>query len=86
MRTAEAACDAEGAEELCEAVRPHRGAAVGVYGERAWQGAVAGDGLAEEMLGELRALPLGEQPADRHATEQVDDDIQAVEDAVQRPA
>jgi len=86
VRTAEAAHDADGSEELCEALRPHRGAAIGVHRERTAGDAVALDSLGEEVLGELGALPLGEQPANRHATEQVEDHIEAVEDPVQRTA
>jgi hypothetical protein len=48
---AEATLDAEGAEELGEALRPHRGAAIGVHGECARLNGVTGDGLGEEVLG-----------------------------------
>ena len=74
------------AEELREPFRAHRRAAIGVHGELSGLDAVAGDSLREEVLGELRALVLREQPADRHATEEVEDGIQAVEHSGERAA
>src|SRR5436190_6532922 len=58
VRPAEAPRDAECAEELRESFGAHRGATVSVHDERAGLDAVARDGLAEELRGELRALAL----------------------------
>jgi hypothetical protein len=46
---------------------------------------VARNGLREEVLGELGALVVCEQPANGHATEEVEDGIQTIKDAGIRP-
>ena len=41
-------------------------------------------GVAEEASGELAVLGAGQQPADRVAAEEVEDDVEAVVDAAVR--
>ena len=54
--------------------------------EHAGVDAPIGHDLGEELLCEARALALCEEPADGHATEQIEDGVQAVEDALRRAA
>jgi hypothetical protein len=85
VRPAEAALDAEGAKKLGEPLRPHRRATVGMHCEGTGLDTVSSHRLGEQLLRELGAFALGEQPTHGHPTEQVEDDIQVVEDTRQWP-
>jgi hypothetical protein len=84
MRTTEAANHPQDSEELSEALGAHRRAAIGMDREHSWLDAVTGHGLRKEVLRQLGALAFGEQPTYRHATEEVQDNIQAIEQSWQR--
>ena len=68
--------DAEIRHEKGDGLRGHDPPAVGVDGELAGGNLLLANGLLDELLGQFRALPRRDHPADDMAAEDIEDDIE----------
>ena len=77
--------DAEIGQEQSDGLGLHGGAAVGVEGELAGRDPVGAGGMADEPVGQLGGLPVGDHPSDDTAAEDVEDHIEEEVDPLGGP-
>ena len=65
---------------------PHAGAAIGVQCEATGSDVLFGNGVGDQLLGQLSGLAMGDHPADDVAAEDIEDYVQMKAGPLPRPA
>ena len=77
--------DVEIDEKLGDRLRAHAGPAIGVQSQRTGHDILFIDGVGDELLGQLRGLPMSDHPADDVAAENIQNDVQVKTRPLGRP-